>query len=64
MPEPVSNAHAAIESELVCPACGAANRPNASYCCWDAMTSSVFCLVCSHAGPLATFQPKPLPEGD
>jgi uncharacterized OB-fold protein len=64
MTEPTSNAHAAIEAELVCPSCGAANAPFRTYCAWDAQTGDVFCLICSHAGTLATFQPTPLPEGE
>jgi hypothetical protein len=66
MTEPTSNAHAAIESDLVCPrrGCHAANRPGTTYIAADLRAGTAGCIVCSFEGPLALFQPKPLPEGE
>jgi hypothetical protein len=45
-----------LTSTLRCPKCPAANRPGATYIETDG--SRAFCIVCSHAGPIETFQPK------
>ena len=64
MTYPVSNIHAAIEVDLVCPRCGAANRPGVTYIAADFRTGTAYCLTCSADGPIAKFQPYPLSEGE
>lgn len=39
----------AIEVTLMCPKCGAANRPGATVVEFDPRTWQAFCAVCSHA---------------
>jgi len=64
MTEPPSNAHAAIESDLVCPHCGQCNSPGKISVAADLRTGTAGCITCSHEGPIDSFQPQPLPEGE
>jgi len=59
-----SNIHGAIESDLVCWKCGAANAPGRTYVAADFRTGTAYCVTCSASGLIAWFQPKPLPEGE
>lgn len=54
-----SNIHRAIESELVCPGCHAANRPGVTYIVADLRTGTAGCIVCSFEGAIGLFQ-RPL----
>ena len=47
-----------LEQDLVCPHCGAANRPGATYVALDRKDWTVGCLVCSRSGPVRDFQLK------
>jgi len=64
MPEPVSNFHAAIETELVCWKCREANRPGVTMVVADFRDGTAYCLNCSADGQISKFQPEPLPEGE
>lgn len=58
-----SNFRDALESDLVCPRCGAANRPRvgtspAATYVTALVDGTAFCIVCSRSGPVTDFQLK------
>jgi hypothetical protein len=54
----MSNAHDAIESDLVCPKCGEANNAKRSHMIvWDARLQTAFCACCAHGGSIELFIP-------